>query len=454
MMSVASGATAVPNYDQPTVDLGAEAPLRQIDTSGFRAWFGASKVVDETGEPLVAFHGTEAVFDAFSRDGSAEGAIFFSKGEDAAKRFGRNLMPCFLYITNPLVVDGSALPIEHELEDMERLIDEARDKGCDGLIILGFRDQIETPVDTFTVFDPDQIMRVSQPIKVSVSDLWLNPDGLGTARGAWFWTPDFRVTNNEPVAVMRVPGRGLYLLDGYHRVVQATRDGRKELDALEVPYNKARLASEGDPKDWTRCKVNGQKSTVGLGSEPPVRQLETPEFKAWFGQSKVVGADGEPLVVHHGTHEKFKQFEIGRVTKNFMWGMGMDVARLGAFFSTERAQAKSFAKDGGTVLPVYLSIQKPANLHGGFSNEIWETFHDLLHDWNIHIQEPNKMWELFDTGTVGGPEFVAALKAHGYDGARIEEDGCEVWVAFEPTQIKHAKKNCGVFDPANPDICR
>lgn len=186
----------------------------------------------------------------------------------------------------------------------------------------------------------------------------------------------------------------------------------------------------------------------------PMRQIDTPEFKVWFGKSKVVGADGQPLVVHHGTHKRFEQFEIGRVTENFMWGMGMDVTRLGAFFSTEKTQAKSFAKDGGTVIPVYLSIQKPADLHGGFSDEIWQTFYDLLHDWNIHIQEPNKMWELFDTGTVGGPEFVAALKAHGYDGARIEEDGCEVWVAFEPTQIKHAKKNCGAFDPASPDILR
>ena len=42
-----------------------------------------------------------------------------------------------------------------------------------------------------------------------------------------------------------------------------------------------------------------------------VKQTDTPEFKAWFGKSKVVDADGKPLVVYHGTARKFDEFSKG-----------------------------------------------------------------------------------------------------------------------------------------------
>ena len=192
-----------------------------------------------------------------------------------------------------------------------------------------------------------------------------------------------------------------------------------------------------------------EAKSVGALAKPRIGSLA---FRQWFGDSKVVDRQGKPLKVYHGTPQRFDKFDIGRTTKNFMWGHAMDVTRMGAFFSTERSKAQSFAGDNGCVLPVYLSINRPADLHGGFSNEICEQMYDLLHEWNIDITPPNDMWELFDSGTVGGPEFVAALKALGYDGARIEEDGCEVWVAFESTQIKSAKGNCGAFDPGSPNI--
>src|SRR5690606_38147343 len=38
-------------------------------------------------------------------------------------------------------------------------------------------------------------------------------------------------------------------------------------------------------------------------------QTETPEFRRWFGDSKVVDADGKPLVVYHGTGRSFDAFD-------------------------------------------------------------------------------------------------------------------------------------------------
>jgi hypothetical protein len=92
--------------------------------------------------------------------------------------------------------------------------------------------------------------QAAAPSQIPLNEIWLNPDGLSTAKGAWFWTPTFRQENRDPVVLMQVPGYGMYLLDGYHRFVQATRDGETSIEAVVLPYSKARLRSEGDPKDW------------------------------------------------------------------------------------------------------------------------------------------------------------------------------------------------------------
>jgi len=42
-------------------------PHPQTDTPAFKRWFGASKVVDAKGNPLVVYHGTTAQFEAFER---------------------------------------------------------------------------------------------------------------------------------------------------------------------------------------------------------------------------------------------------------------------------------------------------------------------------------------------------------------------------------------------------
>ena len=39
------------------------------------------------------------------------------------------------------------------------------------------------------------------------------------------------------------------------------------------------------------------------------KQTGTPEFKKWFGDSKVVDEDGNPLLMYHGTAREFTEFD-------------------------------------------------------------------------------------------------------------------------------------------------
>ena len=47
-----------------------------------------------------------------------------------------------------------------------------------------------------------------------------------------------------------------------------------------------------------------------------VEQTETTQFKRWFGKSKVVDRDGEPLVVYHATDADFTVFDRDKLGKN------------------------------------------------------------------------------------------------------------------------------------------
>jgi N12 class adenine-specific DNA methylase/predicted RNA methylase len=122
-------------------EAGAEAARRQdareewiekgTRSKYFKKWFGDSKVVDDSGKPIVVYHGTTADFSAFAPSmevddigfhfgnryqaearlehkaqfrAAKEGRGFTTKAEDYT---GVNMMPVYLSIKNPLVLPDS-----------------------------------------------------------------------------------------------------------------------------------------------------------------------------------------------------------------------------------------------------------------------------------------------------------------------------------------------------------
>ncbi len=90
-----------------------------VRTVEFKKWFGdwendpknSSKVIDENGEPLICYHGTNKVFDTFKKMrpnfyAITEGSYFFVDNKEIAKNFGKNIIYVFLNIDNPTILDG------------------------------------------------------------------------------------------------------------------------------------------------------------------------------------------------------------------------------------------------------------------------------------------------------------------------------------------------------------
>lgn len=139
----------------------------QTDTPAFKRWFEGSKVVDESGNPQVMYHGTPEDFTVFNTsdrlaDGSARnpmndniGAFFTSDRPDAEDFSARNassssasnIHDVYLAIKNPLVFEDQAefrsYLRKNSREDMEKA-------GHDGIIINDVYEE-----DRAYEFDPD-----------------------------------------------------------------------------------------------------------------------------------------------------------------------------------------------------------------------------------------------------------------------------------------------------------
>ena len=191
----------------------------------------------------------------------------------------------------------------------------------------------------------------------------------------------------------------------------------------------------------------------GREAAQAARQTETPEFKRWFGDSKVADAQGRPEIAYHGTRSDFTSFDQGRSRAN----TGHPTAGLGFWFSKDPKIAEMFAGEqldpsawppkmlpasGARTIPAYLSIENPYEMRLG----------ELL-----NMTRPTKHPR--DIG-----QFKSDLIAKGYDGIHVKGDpqvaerfggdeyGADTWVAFNPEQIKSATGNRGTFDPFNADI--
>lgn len=197
------------------------------------------------------------------------------------------------------------------------------------------------------------------------------------------------------------------------------------------------------------------KSLIGIS------QVDTPAFRDWFNDSKVVDASGKPVVVYHATNNDFSAFEIGRKTKNHTTFGDIETERQAIFASPDISFSEEFIRgqSGANIMPFYMAVKAPAELRYGPDAK---TISDIINNSalkrnDFYNMATTDMWQLFDDDF--GMQVVDALKKVGYDGAVMHEldkarnKECEVWVAFEPTQMKSVMGNCGAFSPTNPNIC-
>ena len=149
--------------------------------------------------------------------------------------------------------------------------------------------------------------------------------------------------------------------------------------------------------------------------------------------SKVVDADGKPLVVYHGTAKDFDVFDTTPATKR---PQTIESSFLGSFFTKEKTLAEGYARwaGGERVVPVYLSIRNPKRLT--------PTEHEYINTKGKALALRNRL------ESQGYDGIIFLSKSGPYGESLIDDE----FVVFSPTQIKSATGNRGTFDATRPSI--
>jgi len=211
----------------------------------------------------------------------------------------------------------------------------------------------------------------------------------------------------------------------------------------------------------------GGSGEGGGGESKPLKQTDTPEFKRWFGNSKVVDDEGEPLVVYHGAplHINPTGDVLGDLTEfdrnavSLFSGSGLDIGmdKVGHWFTDTPGErgAELYSGKTGTIYPIYLSIKNP----WGVTFDEFLKKGQTLSGWDKLAREYRKRTgRNLPEGRWDVKPLRSWMKDNGFDGIQfkgvIDNPTQKVWLTLEPTQIKSATGNRGTFDPDDPDITK
>ena len=189
----------------------------------------------------------------------------------------------------------------------------------------------------------------------------------------------------------------------------------------------------GSKRDVDEAEARGQQTFLNIS---PATGPGTAAFKRWFGGSKVVDENGDPMVVYHKTKADIQAFD-----KDKIGGSDFGYAGRGFYFMPFPLQGDTY---GNITMPVFLSLQNPF----------------VIDDSNWKSEEGPYRWISANSERLGGLKeasiaWTEMMKSRGFDGFMDKTGkGDGEIVAFEPTQIKSAIGNIGTYDPENPSILR
>lgn len=280
--------------------------------------------------------------------------------------------------------------------------------------------------------------------------------------------------------------------------------GRGGLGAIDAPLSDdVRNVGQGYNSDATSRGPQARLAQVA--------HHDTPEFKRWFGGSKIVDEKGAPRVVYHGTKRDFDEFksryadgllffstnpkfaakwpigtgglrEASDDTKKilpaarafqdqlseeegsygFDWDQPDAIAKHDAMrarikkrfmerYSPYETTAEIEAAADLRVMPVYLSVQNPFNPAKDYK-QIEKFLQSLPRMTGIveHGYHKEGNWVVYESADV-----IEELKRLGYDGIYLAETvggPLETIAVFSPNQIKSAIGNSGAYDPTKQSI--
>ena len=213
------------------------------------------------------------------------------------------------------------------------------------------------------------------------------------------------------------------------------------------------------------------------------KAVQSPNFKAWFGNSKIVDDNGMPLILDHQTGEKFSVFD----TKHDGAGLYDYDTPFGVFMKKgfNDVIGASTPQPRKIHMPLFASIQNPLIVKD--RNDLVERLRNFkpyvtarkkaielegkyqyaygafLEGDNSALGEYQRFEDEFETASKEAKQILTQwLIDNGHDGLILENDTgisgsndqttIYTVIALQPSQVKSAVRNSGDYSKDNPDI--
>ncbi len=290
---------------------------------------------------------------------------------------------------------------------------------------------------------------------------------------------------------------------------------KKELPVSEVPNDQNRVGITPNEGSEARAVAPQEASPVLEAATPSeekaiadyqnakqqeipfsvTKKTDSPEFKKWFGDSKVVDGNGDPMVVYHGTNNDVHNFDRQHSGKN----SGQSGQTDGVFWFGNKGKANHYAnlqnheealklapspdnikdfrdfivdatkeltgdsvsRDGVNLAKLYgadlatnILEKAEGNYNKQFSYKNSTQYEDALNSGGnvvaVHLKMENPLVrkDVSDSETGDVNDLLNEAHKNGHDGLILKDS----YAVFDPTQIKSAISNNGNYDPKDPRI--
>jgi hypothetical protein len=246
------------------------------------------------------------------------------------------------------------------------------------------------------------------------------------------------------------------------------------------------------------------------GEKASLRAPDTPQFKAFFGQSKIVNADGSPKLMYHGTARDITEFRPKQagaifVTDNpkfaetfasmsaewmakhayqfvtaeqFKEGKARAAEQIKKDYKADPKlrdkiidgldneeslyrsdaleilgkQFKDMLPSGPNIMPVYIRAENPFDYENKDHINAIKEVEALLRYTPDSISDKLGAVERGSWEAIESKSIQDVIKSLGFDGFYTKEVGQKNLAVYSPNQIKSATGNEGTFDFRSPDI--
>jgi hypothetical protein len=255
---------------------------------------------------------------------------------------------------------------------------------------------------------------------------------------------------------------------------------------------------------------DGSAAKPDGGRKLSLRAPNTPQFKAFFGQSKIVNADGSPKLMYHGTARDITEFRPKQagaifVTDNpkfaetfasmsaewmakhayqfvtaeqFKEGKARAVEQIKKDYKADPKlrnkiidgldneeslyrsdaleilgkQFKDMLPSGPNIMPVYIRAENPFDYENKDHINAIKEAEALLRYTPDSISDKLGAVERGSWEAIESKSIQDVIKSLGFDGFYTKEVGQKNLAVYSPNQIKSATGNEGTFDFRSPDI--